>query len=52
MADKPCKDLEVTVKRQKGEPNLYISKEPEKFPTLSKLVWSSYDQGFSFIYYI
>ncbi|CAD5112809.1 DgyrCDS2021 [Dimorphilus gyrociliatus] len=41
----PCKDLKVFVKQEKGEPNLYISKEPEKYPTISKMVWSSYEQG-------
>lgn len=42
---KPCQDLEITVTQHAGEPNLYISKEPEEYPTLSKMVWSSYDQG-------
>lgn len=28
-----------------GEPNLYVSKSPNLYPTYSSLAWSSYDWG-------
>lgn len=41
----PCKDLRITAYQKEGDPNIYVSKDPERFPTLSRMVWSSNDPG-------
>lgn len=40
-----CQDLRVQLDVVEGEPNLYIAKSPNKYPTYSSLVWSSYNWG-------
>ncbi|XP_071815659.1 uncharacterized protein [Apostichopus japonicus] len=41
----PCQDLRIQVDVIEGEPNLYVSKSPNLYPTYSSLAWSSYDWG-------
>ncbi|XP_022080956.1 uncharacterized protein LOC110973990 [Acanthaster planci] len=41
----PCKDLRVRIQATQGEPNLYISRGNEKFPTDNSLTWTSYNWG-------
>lgn len=42
----PCKDLQIRVNHRAGDPNIYVSKDPERFPTLSRMVWSANERGF------
>lgn len=41
-----CKDLRIQVMDvTEGEPNLYVAKSPNKYPTYNSLAWSSYKWG-------
>ncbi|XP_003731874.2 uncharacterized protein LOC100893574 [Strongylocentrotus purpuratus] len=44
-ATEPCKDLKIQVNHAEGEPDLYVSRGPEKLPTFRSLAWSSYEWG-------
>lgn len=41
----PCKDLRVKLTQTAGEPNVYVSKSPNKYPHYLSLAWSSYNWG-------
>ncbi|XP_022081188.1 uncharacterized protein LOC110974122 [Acanthaster planci] len=41
----PCKDLRVRIQAIQGEPDLYISRGNDKFPTDKSLTWTSYNWG-------
>ncbi|XP_038069040.1 uncharacterized protein LOC119738275 [Patiria miniata] len=41
----PCRDLRVRVNKIEGEPDLYVSRGYNKFPTDSSLAWTSYEWG-------
>ncbi|XP_054750351.1 uncharacterized protein LOC129256087 [Lytechinus pictus] len=44
-ATEPCKDLKIQVNHAEGEPDLYVSRGPDRFPTFKSLAWSSYEWG-------
>ncbi|RDD41364.1 hypothetical protein TrispH2_007555 [Trichoplax sp. H2] len=41
----PCVNVRILVYALGGEPNLYVSKDPDQYPTVQSLAWSSYNWG-------
>lgn len=41
----PCQDVIISVKHDQGQPDLYVGKDPVRYPTLDHLTWTSYEWG-------